>query len=331
MWWLLVLFSTPLLAQVDVSPIQKLENALPTFDEIKETEDEINLNRQKRKYSPPAPVISLEEIKNSGTQLGSINSGVPIRNLQDNKNYTITKQMFVRYFNYEDEHGFKYIQNKDGTVTWRILSRFVEPIKEEVSLYVPPLKYTPAPTNIVRAEYDRKLTIRPEATFLVGIVKSSFMSDLFNDNKAGSGMSNQYGLHFFTDWKLPIRAGAVFHYEKATFRLSSGQEVIYSSPSFGPQFKTKEFGLWENPVRFQMQFRVSPFARVSAGDQSYKFNSADVLMSLERPYENRLGQFVLGLYFQSQWLNLKDQENAVSVEASNKTNNSFGLTLGQVF
>ncbi len=331
MIWPLLFIMVPAFAQVDVSAIQKLSDELPTFDQFKESDEEININRQDRKFIPPVRVIPLEEIMKSGTQMGSINAGVPVRNLQDNKNYKLTKQTFVRYFNYEDENGFKYIQNKDGTVSWRILSRFVEPIKEELALYVPPLKYTPAPGNIVRAEYDKKLSIPPEFTLLAGIVRGDFMQDLFNDSKARSGTSNQYGIHFFTQWKLPIKAGAVLHYEKSLFKLSSGEQVIYSSPSFGPQFKTREFEVFDHPVRFQTQFRVSPFARASAESTTYKFNSADLLTSIERPIKNRWGEFVLGLYFQSQWLNLKDQSGSVNVEASNKTNKSLGLSFAQVF
>ncbi len=277
----------------------------------------------------------MDEIKNSGTQMGAVQGGVPFRDLKTNKNFTVSRRMFVRYFNQEDEHGFKYVQNKDGTITWRVLSRYVEPIKEELALYVPPLRYTPAPENIVRAEYDKKLSIPPEVSFYTGVVQGDFMKDLFNDNKAKSGLSNQYGLHFFTQWKLPIKAGGVLHYEKASYRLDNGGQVLYQAPSLGPQFKTKEFEIFGQPIRFQTQFRFSPFAKAAAetiaGKVIYRFNSADLLTSIERPIKNRFGEFVLGFYFQSQWLNLKDQSQAVNVKATNETNKSFGLSLAQVF
>lgn len=332
MWWpILLLFSTSAFSQVDVSAIKKLDEELPTFEEYKESEEEINIARQDRKFVPPVKVIPLEDIQRSGTQMGSLKPGAPIQNLENDKNYKVAKQIYIRFFNLEDENGFKYIQNKDGTVSWRILSRFVVPIKEELSLYEPPLKYTPAPDNIVRAEYDKKLSIPPEITFLAGLVQGDFMQDLFNDTRARSGISNQYGVHFFTQWKLPIKAGGVFHYEKSTYKLSGGDQIIYSAPSFGPQFKTKDFELFATPVRFQTQFRVSPFARAASKEVTYKFNSADLLASLERPYKNRWGEFVLGLYYQAQWLNLKDQSSAVQVQATNETNKSFGISFAQVF
>jgi hypothetical protein len=335
MIWLLLLLTTPAFAQMDLSAIKELDEELPNYSENIESDEDVLIRRQSRRFRPPTRIISLEEIKGSGTQLGAIQPGVPVRNLETNKNFTITKPMYIRYFNQEDEHGFKYVQNKSGTVTWRILSRYVEPIKEEIALYVPPLRYTPAPDNIIRAEYDKKLHIPPEVSFYAGVVQGDFMKDLFNDNKAKSGLSNQYGLHFFTQWKLPVKAGAVLHYEKASYRLDDGGQVLYDAPSFGPQFKTKEFEIFGQAIRFQTQFRFSPFARASAettaGKITYRFNSADLLTSIERPIKNRFGEFVLGFYFQSQWLNLKEQSSFVNVKATNETNKSFGLSLSQVF
>lgn len=332
MWWLLpILTTTVALAQIDVTPIRKFEEELPNFENFKQSDEEIDINRRVGKHIPPVRVIPLKEIMNSGTQMGSVLAGVPFHNIESDKNFTASKQVYIRYFNLEDENGFKYIQNKDGTVTWRILSRFVEPIKEELALYVLPLKYTPAPETITRAEYDKKLSFPPEVTFLTGMVRGDFMEDLFNDSKARSGTTTQYGVHFFTQWKLPIKAGAVFHYEKATFKLRNGSQMIYSSPSFGPQFKTHEFEIFNHPIRFQTQFRISPFARANSDEVTYKFNSADLLTSFERPIKNSWGEFVLGMYFQAQWLNLKDQSEDVKIQASNKTNKSLGLTFAQVF
>lgn len=335
MIWLFLLLTTPAFAQMDLSAINELDEELPNYTNNKQSDEEIEIQRQSRRFRPPNRIILLDEIKNSGTQMGAVQAGVPFRDLKTNKNFTLTKRIFVRYFNQEDEYGFKYVQNKNGTVTWRVQSRYVEPIKEELALYVPPVRYTPAPENIIRAEYDKKLNIPPEVSFYAGVVQGDFMKDLYNDNKAKSGLSNQYGLHFFTQWKLPIKAGGVLHYEKASYRLDNGGQVLYQAPSIGPQFKTKEFEIFGNPIRFQTQFRFSPFARASAetvaGKVIYRFNSADLLTSVERPIKNRFGEFVLGFYFQSQWLNLKEQSKFVNVKATNETNKSFGLSLSQVF
>jgi hypothetical protein len=335
MFWLLFLFTTSAFAQIDTSAIRELDDQLPDYSQTYETPEEKEFTALDRKFNPPKKIVSMEEIIKSGTQKGAVSPGYPMVNLSTNKNETITKLIYVNYFNLEDENGFKYIKNKDGSVQWRIKSDYVEPMKQELVLYEPPHRYTPAPDNIVRTEYDKKLSIPPEVSFYVGTVQGSYMSDLFDDEKAKSGISNQYGIHFFTQWKLPIKAGAVIHYEKSSYDLAGGGQVIYSAPSFGPQFKTRDFELFGHPLRFQTQFRVSPFAKATAetvnGPITFKFNSADLLASIERPIKNRFGEFVLGLYMQNQWLNMKEQPKFVNVRATNETNKSFGLSFAQVF
>ncbi|MFP5385910.1 MAG: hypothetical protein ACLGHN_07505 [Bacteriovoracia bacterium] len=335
MIWFLPLLITTAYAQVDLSAIKELDEELPEFQGYSMSGEDVDYQRQNRRFLPPKRVISLDEIKDSGVSYGAIKESATLSHIPDNKLYQTSRMIYVKYFNKEDEQGFKYLREVDGEVKWKIRGEAVEPLKEELTLYVPPHRYTPAPDNIVRAEYDKKLSIPPEASFYAGFVQGDYMSDLLNDNAARSGISNQFGLHFFTQWKLPIKAGGVLHYEKASYELSSGGQILYSSFSFGPQFKTREFDIAGHPLRFQTQFRVSPLSRASAettaGSVTFKFNSADLLVSVERPIKNRYGEFVLGLYLQSQWLNLKDQTAPVQVEASNETNKSFGLSFAQVF
>ncbi|WPU65882.1 hypothetical protein [Peredibacter starrii] len=334
MWWMLLLLTPMAFAQTksDLKAIQELDEELPTFNDYQPSQDEVNFERQNRKYQPPKKIVHYNTIVNSGTQMGAVSAGVPVRNIENNKNYTLSRNSYIRYFNLEDENGFKYIQNKNGTVTWRILSRYVEPIKEELAMYEPPLKYTPAPDNIVRAEYDTKLSIPPEFSFYAGVAKGDYMAKLFNDSSVSSGNTTQYGVHFFTQWKLPLKVGAVLHFEQTAY---DGGKIKYTAPSFGPQFKTKEFEILGQPLRFQTQFRVSPLARAQAerpnGSFTQKFNSADLLSSFERPIKNGWGEFVIGVFYQAQWLNMKDQSNTSTLQASNETNKSFGLSFAQVF
>lgn len=333
MLWIFLLASISGFAQVvDLSAIQELDEELPNYRDYKNTEEEIKFQRIQRKFRPPYRKVALDEIMRSPLETGALKKGSVIREIESNKNYRTHKVMYVKYFKLEDEQGFKYLVNKDENVVWKVPSRFVEPLKEELTLYEPPHKYTPAPTNIVRAEYDKKLNIRPELSFYAGAVVGDYMRDLFDDKKARSGTSTQYGLHFFTQWKLPVIVGGVLHYERSTYQLTSGNKVIYSSPSIGPQIKTQDFQLFDTQVRFQTQLRVSPLARaqIENVNQTVKFNSTDLLLSLETPFKNQFGEFVLGAFFQNQWLNLKDQENLVNVRATNQTNKSFGISLSQV-
>lgn len=334
MIFLFLLLTTSAFAEVDVSAIREFEGNLPDYESIKASEEELEFQRQNRRFIPPVRTVEMEKILSSGIQQGAIKAGAVIRNIKTNKNYTVKSLMYVNFYNLEDEHNFKYLQNKDGTVTWRVHSFLMNPLKEELAMYEPPLRYTPAP-QIIRTEYDSKLKLPPELGLYTGFVRGSYMADLLNDTSANSGVTNQFALHVATDWKVPIKVGAVINYERASYKLTNGGQALYSAMSFGPQFKTKNFEIMNHPIRFQTQFRVSPFARMAvetaAKDQVYKFNSADLLTSIERPISNRWGEFVLGFFFQSQWLSLKQQPENVSVNATNNANKSFGLSFAQVF
>lgn len=315
-----------LLAQADLSTIQKLDRELPNYTEKKYSDDDIDIQRNRQRFVPPKRSISIKEIKKSPVLYGSINQRATLISIESNTSRRVHKLMYIKYYGQEDESGYKYIQNKDGTMTWKVLGRHVESIEEEVFLYEPPVR-ADTPSAIVETEYDNKLTILPEVSFYVGTVQGNYMKDLFNNDDAKKGTSTQYGVHAFTQWKYPVKAGLVLHYERTTY----GGNIVYTSPSVGPQFKTRDFEFLGQPIRFQTQFRISPFAKAEAENATVKFNSSDFMVSVERPIKNRFGEFVLGFYLQNQWLNIRDQKSEVRLNASNETNQSLGLSLSQVF
>lgn len=338
MWFFLLL---PLFAQaqitledVDLSEIQELEKKRPTLEQIN-SESEIEQSLNRRKYRPPNRTIPLSEIKKSGFSYGAIGEKKTLYGLDGKPDRLTTEHFYTRFYRLEDEHGYRYVINRDGSCTYKIKSDFIEDVKEEIDLYVPPNKYTPAPLNITKAEFDKNLKIKPEFSFYFGMVNGSYMQDLFNDGQAKKGLSTQYGIHAATGWDLPVQTGLVLHYEKTTYSLAGNGKAVYSSFSLGPQFKSKDVEVFGSPWRAQMQFRVSPLSRVDAetalSEATFKFNSADLLVSVEHPVKNNFGEFVLGVFFQSQWLNIKDQSQIVQVSPSNEINKTFGLSLGQVF
>jgi hypothetical protein len=341
MWWLLfLLISVPAMArkageeenidELDLQMMQTLEEQLPDADNNSPT------------YTPTpskmtSPVVHVEQksIEESGIGYGVVPAGKTLIRLSDDKAFKTTASFTTRYKMQEDELGFKHLVDKNGNTFYKTDSPNIVTINQELELYEPPLRYTPAPTITTRAEYDFRLKVKPEVSFYAGVAQGSYMADLFNDKAAKDGYTTQYGFHYFTQWKLPFQIGAVAHYEKSFYKLTGSGSIDYSALSVGPQFKTKDFEFLGFPLRLQTQFRVSPFANASAdtktGHQAYKFNSGDFLSSLEHPFENSWGEFVVGVFYQAQWLNLKSQRKEVSVNASNEINKSFGLSFAQVF
>ncbi|HXH74035.1 MAG TPA: hypothetical protein VNJ08_03670 [Bacteriovoracaceae bacterium] len=337
MFLLLLILSSIAFAQDDLhlSSIQNLEDKLPAYNNVIMPMDQtIKLQQGENKYQPPVKVVEWDRIINSGTDLGAINGGISIIRLEDNKPLRVNKRLHLRYYKLEDEHGFKYLVNKDGTTTFRIDSKYVSPLKPELAMYVTPLRYTPAPLIMEKRVYDRKLDLRPEASVYLGYVMGDFMKDLYNDPSARTGITNQVGMHLSTNWDLPFKAGAALHLEQTSYNLTSGSKVKYTSLSFGPLFKTKDLEYNDLKYRLVAQLRMSPFAKAITEGKNiseFRFNSTDLFTAFEHPIKNGFGEFVLGAFFQAQWLNIKQQTEIVSVRASNKANTSLGLSISQVF
>jgi len=332
MIWLLLL-SNAFGQELDLRAVKDLEEKLPEED-FTHAED-FTQSPLNRKNLPPVKTVEFQKIKDSGTELGSVKGGTPLIRLSDNLPLKVPGPIFVRYYRMQDEHAFKYLVNKDGSCLYKIHENYVEPIKQELSLYEPPLRYTRAPKNIIKAEFDKSFKLLPEIGIYVGAVNGKYMVDLFNDSRASSGTSVQYAAHLMGRWDYPVKAGLALHYERTTYTLSGGGEVNYNSLNFGPIFKSKDFGIWDGAFRFQGQFRVSPFSNLSAqtqrGEYDAKFNSADLNIGIEIPAQNSWGDFVFGIFIQKQWLNLRDQSEIVKIQASNNTNDMIGMSLSQVF
>lgn len=334
--WILAFIISSAFAQedVDVRAVRKLEDKLPRTEFSDQHHDATEVRENRWNYDLPIKKVEMKTIVESGVSTGAINKGSSLIRLSDNTRIPIEDFRYVKYFRQEDEYGYKYLQNKDGSVQYKIHNDYVSMMKEDTVLYEPPTKYRPYEKAVVPINYDQKLNIRPELTFSAGLVRGDYMRDLFNDDNARSGKTLRYGANAYTDWKLPIKVGGTIQYEATQYNLRSGQ-LNYSAVSFGPIFKSKDFSAVDTPFRFHGQFRVGPFAKATsvntASDTSLKFNSADFLLGIEHPLKNSWGEFNVGLFYQAQWLSVRGQTEALDLQARNGVNTSFGMSFSQVF
>ena len=332
MFWLLFFLNSNLFAGENLQAIRNFQKQLPKYDNNSQ-DDQISRSKTS-KYLPPVREVSFDKIIQSGTFQGHIPANTNLVNIIDNSTRKSAFPIQAVFYNMPDEHGFKYVIAKDGSTTFKVHESKIENLTGISQMYERPLSYTPAPTNITKIHYDSNLSMKPEFSFYTGLVEGNFFRDFFNDSKAYLGKTTQYGFHYFTKWKYPLKVGAVLHYELSSYNLNGGGNAKYSSFSLGPQFKTKEFELMEKVVRVQMQYRFSNLANVSGetiyGSVSEKLNSSDLLVSLEHPIKNKWGEFVLGFFTQRQWLNIRQQSQIVSLRSSTNFNQAYGISLSQV-
>lgn len=328
MWWLLLL---PLSALAD----EDLK-AIDDFDKLMspaEFKQESDLPQaEKRKYKIPNPKVSAEEIIASGTERGIVRAGRDVFNIKTGEKLVLPREINVHFYRKPDELGFNYL--KADKITHKVWNKDIIRIKEELVLYEPPHRYTPAPPIFIKHYDNSRIRFNLEPSFSAGLVTGSYMQRLF-DSPVKNGISQQFGIRAFTNWSKKIKFGGAFHFENTNYNIGDQGNVKYQSFSLGPAVKSPDFHWGDVPLRVQGQMRFGPFAKARAekvGEgRDFSFRSTDFLASLEHPTKNELGAFVVGIFYQKQWLNLYSQPAGTDVSTSGETNDSYGLQVSQVF
>jgi hypothetical protein len=336
MWALLFLFSVQLFALTESDSVFKeLENEIPDFNhKIISHENSFSKVRETNKYLPPLKAVALDKILESGTAIGSIKAGIPLVRITDNKVFSAPKSIYIKYFLLEDEHGFKYLADTKNNLFFKVDSRYVSSLKADTALYDSPEEFNVVSSKTQTIEFDKNFNWNFELSFFTGLTQAYYIQDLFNQETQTLGMTNQIGLGLFTNWKYPILAGIVSHFNRSDYKLTSGDSAQYQSLSIGPQIKTQTFSTFDLNFRFQVQGRIGIYSHLVANlgenQTEFDFSSTDILASVEFPQKNSLGEFNYGIFINNQWLNIKNQTEIVKLRAANQVNLSFGLALTQV-
>lgn len=295
--------------------------------------ERIKVRTHPNKYGPVFQRVGLEEILTSPEELGVIKAGTFIYTMENSRKVFVDQDINVRFHRMPDEQGFKYLISKNGDIKFKVETKYIHSIAPETVMYEPPHSYTPAPEReFIR--WDQKLNAKYQLGVASSYMKADYLQDLLNLGSSPSGQMNHISGSVIADWEWPIKVGLGAHYQRAQFNTDGGT-TNFSTFSFGPIFKSKTFYPNEVAVRLNAQISYSPLGKmdvnISRGSTGFKFNSTDLHLGVEFPFPNRWGEFNVELFIHQQWINLKDQEEIVSLESSNKPNQAIGLGLSQVF
>lgn len=315
----------------DVRALSELEHQQQSF--IEKKKDDRVIRENKNRFPPYEVSVGLEEILTSPEELGALKKGTPIYTFEGSRKLVLTKDIYIRFHRQPDEQGFKYLVSKNGSIHFKVETNHIHSIAPETVMYEPPHTYTPAP-EIKRIHWDEKLKARYEIGAATSFVQGTYLQDLLNLDSAPKGQLNQLGGNVMANWNWPVKVGLGAYYHQGSFKTDGGT-TTFTSLSFGPVFKSKNFYPFEIAVRLVGQIRYSPFGKmnveISNGETSFDFNTTDFLFGIELPFENKWGEFVVSLFSHSQWMNLKNQEEVVNINSSNKANQAVGVGIAQVF
>lgn len=293
----------------------------------------IKIRQHQNKYGPTFETVGLEEILSSPEELGVVKAGSHIYQIEDSQKLFLDKDIFIRFHRKPDEQGFKYLVNKNGDIKYKVETKDIHSVAQETTLYEPPHSYSEAP-ELKQIVWDQKLNSKFEIGAALSSVKGHYLADLLNLESAPTGQMTQLGVAYHADWEWPVKVGLGAYYQEAKFKTDGGTSS-YRAFSLGPIFKSQNFYPMEVAVRVFTQIRYSPVGRmdaqVSRGATSFDFNATDFFLGLEFPMKNRWGEFVTSVFTHYQWLSLKNQDEIVMIESSNKANQAIGLGFSQVF
>lgn len=289
--------------------------------------------RQPKNYDSINPIVGLEEILASAEESGVVKRGAQLYNLDHSQKTILTRDISIRFHRKPDELGFKYVVDKKGEIKFKVQTEDIYSTAQVTVMHEPPHTYTPAP-EIKKVFWDTELTTHFEVSLAASRVNAYFLQDLLNLAVTPSGQMNYLGLSYLADLKAVLSVGVGAYYQKAQYQADGGTSN-FSSFSFGPVFKSKKFYPLETATRFFGQFRYSPLAQmdveIARGSTGFDFNSSELVLGVEFPFKNTLGEWVISLFTHYQWLHLKNQDEIVSIESSTKPNQAVGLGISQVF
>jgi hypothetical protein len=285
------------------------------------------------RYKYPTQYVPLESILQSPLQMKAVEAKSPVQDIRTDLIETLPQKAFVNVHTLPDEHGFFYIQEKDGTVRRRIHTTHAKPINLVTEMYEPPRQYSAITKPLNENPYDPKVSWLPELGLTMGLTQSNWTADLLDAPGARSALFTRFGLNALLDWKEQYQLGGTFQYEMSAHDTPFGT-ANYRSPSFGVVAKTKkiETGV---PWRLGSQLRLAPLSNLqvprAGGTSTAKIRSYVWQLSWESPHRNRYGDWAWGVSVQREWSKVTQQTERVSLDAKNQTNDQIGFFFSQGF
>ena len=201
MWWLLFVPLTGFTQNdIEFNEVRDLEKKIKSTQYSSFADDDERKTRKLR-YKHPYQTVRLKQILLSGTEHGYVSAGRTLLRIKDNHPAELSESFYGKFYKLQDDMGYRYIENNNGDCEYKIKTEHFNSIELELALYEQPLKYTPAPKNKMRIEYDYNIKWRPEVAFLTGIVQGDYFVDLFNDKTAQNGLTTRCGFQIDSNWQ----------------------------------------------------------------------------------------------------------------------------------
>jgi len=314
------------------------EDELENLSELRETQlNSVNkiLNSKFNKYDKvqkEVVKIKTEDILKSKTFRGYINKDTILYNLINKKQEVLTQNSYVNAYSLLDQEGYHYLQNENGSVTYKVRSADIAHIERVSNLHEPPKYFRPVLTKEVFDFKDKSLRIKPHFNYQIGRTRPNFMRDLTNDpNHTGS--LTRLELRTLGDFKLPINIGLSVLYTDIKAQIGTGGENYnQSSLAFGPVIEFAHLLEDSIDINITMGFHSTVYSQLKEvrvnETLDYSLTQSMFTTGLEKEFSMGFGIFSAGVNFQRQWSKASSQEFNIDVKTDRNYDDSFAFLMG---
>lgn len=277
--------------------------------------------------------IKTEDILKSPIFKGYINKGTILYNLITKKQEKLTQNSYVKAYSLIDDEGYYYLQNENGSLTYKVRETELAKIAWISNMYEPPKKFVPVIKKKKDFRFqDKNLSISPIFNYHFGRTRPTFLRDLTND-QTHTGSLTRFEFKTMGNFDFPIHMGLSLIYTDIRANVgTSNENYKMTSLAIGPTLAIRN--LMEDLIDIDLIASVhsSIFSnlRETRISQALDYNLTQTMLMLgvEKPFKIFLGRLIVGANFQRQWSKASSNEFNVDTNASNNYDDSYSLSFG---
>ncbi len=301
---------------------------------IQEIINQAQLNKPKRFSTAQieALKIQLQDIAQSPVRVEEIPKGAKLIRLKDNKVVYTPKTISVKAHTLLDYNKYRYILNKDGKITYKVLYKNIVSVRQIKNLYRPPQRFKRLEKTQKLSIYDKNLLKSFDLKLHTGLINSHYTQDLLQTKESFTPLLRlEMGL--IADTSFILNPGMSFALETFQGNLSNGGSYSLNSVSIGPTFTTKPL---INQFSLIVQPRFSLISRVQIKDKGkqYTVNNSEtaLLLGLEKEYDSKdFKDYSFGFNWQRKWYKTDTKDIILETSSVSSYDDSFSLSLGYRF
>ncbi len=327
---LVTIFSAIILFQGNsaiAAPETDLGTLLKSNEKLIDRLDTLEKQGHQRYISKELPPLVSEVPEVTHKIQAALTKGALVKSLTDKSYFYIKKRVFVwGLINEKNPYTF-IVLDKDGNPKFETETRYVIPIKDDISIGANPLYFTPVKETVGSFTLNKKLNIRNYLS--LGIENINYqIAKQYNGGEDSQTMATRGELRSYFPFKFPIIPGIALSFQRG---LGNGETSSYSWMAFeiGPTFRYRAYSGKKHAIDLSLFAGRSLYYQAEFEDQVVGLQTNFAGLSIEDVYSTSYGGFTLGA--EARIIDVKNTGSTVSqnIEERNMKSMSFALFVGK--